>query len=328
MNNSPEFSSPHIRSGSREYLVALDFLIAALPLVIWSIIAYGARPLIVMLLSALCAALFEVLYALVLKVKASLASCAMLGLILALFMPAGVNYLFVPAAALIAVTLRRFTGGVINPIAGALLPFYFLSKNMSAHTAVFDKPSVSILALTEDRADTLFDTLSKGELPEVTALDALLGNAPDTIGGLSAVLLILAALYLIGRRAIGWQAPLGAIGGALAVFFLLFYEGSQYDDIIYTLCAGSLVLGAVFGSTEYSSSPITPVGRFLHGLGCGALAMFLRTFGLGTEGVLLSMLIMSLLSRPIDMITAERYFGYAGKKIFERLSTLVPTFKK
>jgi hypothetical protein len=56
--------------------------------------------------------------------------------------------------------------------------------------------------------------------------------------------------------------------------------------------------------------------------------MVFRKIGFAAESVLLSMLVMSLFSRVIDMITAESYFGYRSKKIGERLETFLPNPKK
>ena len=47
MNNS----SPHIRSGNSELGLLIDFMIAAVPALIWSAIAYGARPIVIVVLS-------------------------------------------------------------------------------------------------------------------------------------------------------------------------------------------------------------------------------------------------------------------------------------
>ena len=105
------------------------------------------------------------------------------------------------------------------------------------------------------------------------------------------------------------------------------FDGVNYDYAIYHLCSGGIVLAAVFGATEYSSSPVVPFGRLVHGVGCGVLAMIFRGFGLYTEGVLLAMLIMSLFSRVIDLVTAERYFGYRTKKLGERFGCFFPKLK-
>ena len=56
--------------------------------------------------------------------------------------------------------------------------------------------------------------------------------------------------------------------------------------------------------------------------------MIFLEFGYYAEGVLMSMLIMSLISRIIDLITAERYFGYHTKKLGERFGCFLPKAKK
>ena len=158
-------------------------------------------------------------------------------------------------------------------------------------------------------------------------LDLFLGNATESIGAMSAMLLIIGGIYLICRKVISWQIPVGFLGGAIVVWFFLYFDGAHYEYLIYPICAGGIFLGAFFGATEFSSTPVTPTGRLIHGIGCGALTIVFRKIGFASESVLLSMLVMSLFSRVIDLITAERYFGYKSKKIGERLETLLPNSK-
>ena len=324
MNNSP-----FIKSTNGEHLFALDIFVAALPAIVWSFIVYGLRPVAVVLAAMICGALFESIFAAIFKNGAKIFTAATLGMTVALFMPASVDYVTVPLAVFIAVALRRFTGGVINPIAGALLPFFFLCSNMGLHTAAFTK----LDALTASYADkigelavsTPLDVLAKGEIPKIDMLDLFLGNVPGAIGATSAMLLMLGGIYLIFRKAASWQTSVGFIGGAVVVWFLLFFDGAHYEYAIFHLCAGGVFLGAFLGATEHSSSPVIPAGRLIHGIGCGALTMIFRKLGFYAESVLLSMLVMSLFSRIVDMITAERYFGYRAKKLGERLESLIPT---
>ena len=121
MNNSIEYSAPHLRTNENEMLIALDFFIASLPVIIWSVIAYGARPLGIIILSMLCASLFELVFACILHGRVKIYTAAVLGMIVSFFVPATISYWFVPLAALIAVAARRFTTGILNPIAAALL---------------------------------------------------------------------------------------------------------------------------------------------------------------------------------------------------------------
>ena len=326
------YKSPFLRGTTNELLVSLDIFVAALPAIIWSAIVYGARPIAVVLISMLCGALFEVIYAVIFRKGARIPTAALLGMVVALFMPAGINYLMIPITVFIAVTLRRFLGGIINPVAGALLPFFIFTGMMTAHTTAFVKLEIGVVSywsqMRDLAADTTLDILMSGNIPKETALDIFLGNATESIGAMSAMLLLLGGIYLICRKVISWQIPVGFIGGAILVWFLFFFDGAHYGYFIYHICAGGIFLGAFLGSAEFSSLPITPMGRMIHGIGCGVLTMIFRKIGFAAESVLLSMLVMSLFSRVIDMVTAERYFGYHSKKLGERFATFIPEFKK
>ena len=331
MNNSVEYSAPHLRSNENELLISLDFFIAALPVIVWSVIAYGARPIGIMLLSTLSAALFELTFACVLHKRVKIFTAAMLGLIVSFFMPATISYWWVPLAALIAAAALRFTKGVLNPIAAALLPLFLFGNEMKAFTGVYHKLELGVFTYAgsvEDMAVTLpVKTLSPETTPAASAFDVFLGNSPESLGGLSAALLLIGCGYLIMRGVISWRIPVGFIGGAAVMWYLLMFDGINYEYAVYHLCSGGIILAAVFGATEYSSSPVVPFGRLVHGAGCGVLAMIFRSLGLYTEGVLLAMLIMSALSRVIDLVTAERYFGYRTKKLGERFGGFLPKKK-
>ncbi|MBO5702825.1 MAG: RnfABCDGE type electron transport complex subunit D [Clostridia bacterium] len=326
------YKSPYLRGVTSELLVSLDIFIAVLPAIIWSAIVYGARPIAVVLIAMLFGALFEVIYAIIFRKGAKIPTAALLGMTVALFMPAGINYLMIPIVVFIAVTLRRFIGGVVNPIAAALVPFFIFTGMMTAHTAAFTKLSIGTVSywdqMRELSAKTPLDVLMSGNIPEESALDIFLGNAPEAIGAMSAMLLLLGGIYLICRKVITWQIPVGFLGGAILVWFFLYFDGAHYEYFIYHLCAGGIFLGAFFGATEYSSTPVTPTGRLIHGAGCGVLTMLFRKLGFAAESVLLSMLVMSLFSRVIDMLTAESYFGYRSKKLAKRFETFLPDFKK
>lgn len=323
MKQKAELASPHIRSGTSEYDIALDLLIAATPALVWGGIAYGLRPMITVILCMLSAVIFEIILALVFRGGARIPTAAILGLTVALFMPAGIGYVFVPIAALIATVLRRLAHGVIHPVAAALLPLFYIT-DMTSHAPLFSQLDYTEIPAVGEHADSLSDILASGEIPQMSTLDVLLGNAPESIGSISSVLVILGGLYLIIRGVISYRIPLGYLAGAAAVWFFLFFDKIHYEHIVYHFAAGGLLLCAFFAATEYSCTPVTPLGRLIYGIGAGALAMLLRYFGFYSGSVLLSILIMSLFSRLLDMLTAPRFFGFKDKKIFERLSSLVP----
>ncbi len=327
MTRTTDRSPSYIRSGASELGVATDLTIAALPALIWCYISYGIRPIITVLLTALCAALFELILSLILRGGARVPTAAVLGMTAALFMPAGIGYIFAPIAALIAVLARRSLCGIVNPLAAALLPLFFLTE-MTSHSELFKPLDVAVLGQVGERAESVLDILATGEKPDISELDLMLGNAPESIGSICGVLVILGGIYLIVRRVISWQTPVGYLFGAAVLWLILFFDTAHYSYIFYDLCAGGMLLAAFFGSTEYSSSPATPMARLIHGIGCGALAVLLRYFGIYGMSVLLALLIMSPFSRLLDMLTAARFFGYKEKKIFARIFSLFPSKHK
>ena len=326
-------SSPHIRSGHSELGLSLDVYIAAFPAIIWSVIAYGARPIAIILLSVGFSVLLDYLFCLIFKKEMHLPTAAAIGMICAMFMPAGISYWIIPASALISLIARRLTRGLINPISAALLPFFFVGREMTAHTKVFQSLNIGALSYS-DKIDELAVSLPVSVLtpengPDVAAFDAFLGNAPEAIGSMSAILLILGGIYLMARKNISWHMPVGIIAGASVIWFFMLFDGVHYNYLIYHLCSGGVFLAAFFAAAEYSSLPTVKMGRAVHGIACGLLLMFFRTLDMNAAmSVLLAMLIVSPFSRVIDILTCESYFGYRSKKIAKRFKALLPSGKK
>ena len=79
--------------------------------------------------------------------------------------------------------------------------------------------------------------------------------------------------------------------------------------MLYSLFSGGLMLGAIFMATDYATSPATPVGQVVYGVGCGVLTVLLRYYGLFPEGVTYAILIMNALVWVIDYYTPIRRFG-------------------
>ena len=149
-------------------------------------------------------------------------------------------------------------------------------------------------------------------LPEESVLDMFLGNCPGSIGELSALALILGGIYLVYRKVISPRIPVAYLG-TVAVLTLVFSKTeSPVLWMLYSLFSGGVMLGAIFMATDYATSPVTAKGQVIYGIGCGALTVIFRYFGLFPEGVTYAILLMNALVWIIDRYTAPRRFG--GKK--------------
>ena len=68
------------------------------------------------------------------------------------------------------------------------------------------------------------------------------------------------------------------------------------------------MLGALFMATDYVTTPCTPWGEVLFGIGCGLLTVFLRAFG-GVEGVSYAILLMNVCVPLLEKCTGPKRYG-------------------
>jgi electron transport complex protein RnfD len=73
-----------------------------------------------------------------------------------------------------------------------------------------------------------------------------------------------------------------------------------------------LLLGAIYMATDPVTSPITPKGAWIFGIGVGLLVMLIRVFGGLPEGVMYAILLMNAATPLIDRYTQPRVFGRGG----------------
>ena len=140
-------------------------------------------------------------------------------------------------------------------------------------------------------------------------MDMFIGRCPGSIGEVSALALLLGGAYLVYRKVISIRIP-AAYLGAVAVLTLVFSKtGDPLAWMGYSLLSGGVMLGAIFMATDYATSPATPMGQIVYGIGCGILTVLFRYFGLFPEGVTYAILLMNALVWVIDRHTAPRRFG-------------------
>ena len=96
----------------------------------------------------------------------------------------------------------------------------------------------------------------------------------------------------------------------MALLTLVFHKtDAPIEWMLYSLFSGGLMLGAIFMATDYATSPATPMGQIVYGIGCGGLTVFFRYFGLFPEGVTYAILLMNAFVWFIDRLTPIRRFG-------------------
>ncbi len=311
--------SPHMKSATTTRQIMLDVLIALLPAYIWGVFMSGVRAAAVGVLCVACCVIFEALCELILRRPVTVGdlSAAVTGLLLAMNISAAVPlWMPVVGSFFAIVVVKQLFGGLgknfVNPALAARVFLFGWASEMTVFSEAGRR--ISSLSVTLGEGDitagaTPLASLSAGSLPDATLGDMFLGNIGGCIGEVSTLLLLLGGLYLLVRRVITWHIPVCFIGTVAVLSYLFPTMTNSASFMLYELMAGGLVLGAVFMATDYVTSPMTPTGRVVYGIGCGVITFLIRRFGGYAEGVSFAILIMNLLVWYLDLLGRPRRFG-------------------
>jgi electron transport complex protein RnfD len=301
-------SSPHIRGNFRTNRIMLDVVLALLPALGVGIWMLGLRALMVALVCVAGAVAAEFLYSLITRTRNTTLDCSAMvtGLLFAMTLPHTVPYWQAALGSIFAIiVVKALCGGlgqnIFNPaLAARAFLLFIYPVGLTRYTAL----GVDAVA----SATPLHHMVMPG-LPEESLLDMFLGRCPGSIGELSALALLIGGAYLVIRKVISVRIPLAYLG-TVAVITLIFPKaGNAVEWMLYSLLSGGVMLGAIFMATDYATSPATAWGQIIFGIGCGALTVIFRYFGIFPEGVTYAILLMNALVWVIDRYTAPRRFG-------------------
>ena len=299
-------SSPHIRGNFRTNRIMMDVVLALLPALAVGIWQFGLRALAVTSVCIGAAIVTEWLYSVVTKTRNTVVdgSAIVTGLLLAMTLPHTVPYWQAAFGSVFAIAVVKcLCGGlgqnIFNP---ALAARAFL-------LLIWPVGLTRYAGVDGITAATPLHHMVMPALPEESVLDMFLGNCPGSIGEISALALLAGGAYLLYRKVISIRIP-AAYLGTVAIATLIFHKtDAPVDWMLYSLFSGGVMLGAIFMATDYATSPATPVGHVIYGIGCGILTVLFRYYGLFPEGVTYAILIMNAFVWFIDRHTAMRRFG-------------------
>lgn len=148
----------------------------------------------------------------------------------------------------------------------------------------------------------------EGELTELGPL--FLGQTSGSLGETSAALLLVIGVWLAVRRVFDWRLPVATLGSvALCSAALHLADASLFPPPLFMLLSGGLLFGAVFMVTDPVTTPTTPKGAWIFGIGVGLLVVLIRLFGGLAEGVMYAILLMNAATPHINRYTQPRPFG-------------------
>ena len=299
-------SSPHIRGNFRTNRIMADVMIALTPALAVGVSRFGMDALILTLVCMASAVAAEWVYGKLTKSRNTTVdgSALVTGMLLAMTLPHTCPLWLGAAGSVFAIIfVKCLCGGlgqnIFNPALAA----------RAAMMVVYPVGLTRYMDIDGVTAATPLHHMVMPALPEETLAQMFLGNCPGSIGEISALALLVGGAYLVYRKVISLRIPVAYLG-TLAVLTLVFSKtDAPVMWMLYSLCSGGVMLGAIFMATDYATSPATPMGQIVYGIGCGALTVLFRYFGLFPEGVTYAILLMNAFVWFIDRLTPIRRFG-------------------
>jgi RnfABCDGE-type electron transport complex D subunit len=281
----------------------LYVLIALLPTTLFGIYNFGARALLLIVLTVASCVASEWIYNKIVHKDSTIKdlSAVVTGLLLALNLPVNLPWFEAVLGGVFAIIfVKCLFGGLgqnfMNPALGARC---FLLIAFAADMTNFVTDTYT--------GATPLAALRNGET--VNTMDMLIGRTSGTIGETSTIAILIGAIILILFEVIDLRIPAAYI--ITFAIFMLIFGGHGFDATYLTaqLCGGGLMLGAFFMATDYVTSPITPTGKIIFGICCGIFTGLFRCFGSNAEGVSFAIILSNLLVPMIEKYTVPRAFG-------------------
>ncbi len=307
-------TSPHWLGRTTVRSMHLEWLIALAPALAMGVYFFGSAALVVVLLATASAVAAEAVVQRLTKqpIKVGDLHAVLLGVLMGLILPAGAPWWLPVVGGALAVVLGKLVFGGLGayPMNPVLIAWAALALSWPEHMNSFFMP------FTGEVSETPLMMLKNDvSILEVVSLQELWwGSVSGAIGATATWALLVGGLYLVVRRLVPWQIPLGVLLGALLMALLAAYTdpelgqlgysdfGQNFGIALFHLGAGGLMISAFFLAPEPVSSPMTPWGMLLFGLGIGFMAVIVRVWGGPVDGVYYGVLVMNAATPLFDRL--------------------------
>lgn len=297
-------------------------LYALIPSMVFAIYLFGWRVLVVALVANLAAYFTEYLF--IYKKKGGKVSmaCFVTGTLLAMTLPPTIPLWMAAVGSIFAIAFGKmvFGGFGTNPFNPAILGRTFVYVSFPQQMTVewikpfliSDFPGGFVRWMGAKDMITSATILGQYRLNQPvhnTFMDAFLGYIPGSIGETSAMLLLLAGLYLVVTKAAKWQ-PMVGTAISILIFNWIFYPG---QNPLFLLMTGGAMFGIVFMTTDPVSQAKGKYALWVYAVLIGFLTVFIRRFSLFAEGFMFALLLTNAFM-PIIEYGIDNYIVKKGKK--------------
>ncbi|MCB9652465.1 MAG: RnfABCDGE type electron transport complex subunit D [Deltaproteobacteria bacterium] len=321
-------ASPFVRTPVTTGRIMRDVILALIPVLGAAIYNFGLSAIMEVMVATIGVVGAEVMFTTRRPRTASLGdgSALLTGIILGLTLPPGLPLWMALVGGLVAGGVGKMVFGglghnLFNP---ALVGRAFLQAAFPTAMTTWAPPdgswaarpeALSVPMLHGVDAVTAATPLARMKFEHVAAptLDLFTGQTPGSLGETSALIIALAAIYLIARRAMDWRIP------ASILLTVVVFSGALYlinpevhPTPWFMLMSGGLLFGSVFMATDPVTSPTAPKATWLFGVGVGVVVVLVRRWGGLPEGVMYAILLMNGATPLLERFFQPRPFGRGG----------------
>lgn len=210
---------------------------------------------------------------------------------------------------------KGFPGGFTQwGYASSALPYSLTEKGLSIADAV--TTATPIWSRRDFGFTTDLFSLFTGSISDIfTFKGSCMVLAAGSTGEVSTLVLLISAVYLIFTKTAQWRLMVSTLAGALILNCVLRY-GLGLDKappLLFTLCSGALMYGAVFMVTDPVSAPRKTASQWIYGLFIGMMIVFFRNNSIFAEGAGFAILLGNMLAPSLDF-WIERFTGKNRKE--------------
>ncbi len=271
--------------------------------------AFGVKAILLGLVAIATGVVIDLIVALITKkniLKTIIGSYSYVSaLILVLILPISVSYYAIIIGMIFAVVFGKIAFGgfghnIVNPAGLARIVI----------SICFALPVVALARInglvdaTSGATVTTAINWASGDLPANLSLsDLFFGKYYGSMGETCTLAILVAGIYLIIRKIIDYRLAVSYVVTAFIIALvcgLAFGVDNAFNYAIVHLLVGGLAFGAVFMVTDPVTTPTSPMGKIIFGIGAAAITMLIRICGNLPEGVVYSIVFMNLLVPVID----------------------------
>lgn len=297
-------ASPHFHGkGSTQWIMGMVCL-SLLPTLVASVFLYGlGAPLLVLVCVATALVTEHVCCRLMNREStAGDLSCVVTAMLFAFTLPVDCGYFPAILGTVFAIAVVKMLFGGIgcnfaNPaVAARVFIMLAMPIALGAYPDIMGRPLDAITGATPLAMN------AAGDAP-YSYMDMMFGLHAGALGETCIITLLAGYVFLLVMRVVDAWA---AVPFIVTVAVITGFAG---QDAIYQVLSGGLALGAFYMATDYTTTPMTPKGKIIFGIGCGVITALVRLFAAAPEGVAFSILFMNMFTPLIDRYTRPQPAG-------------------